>query len=112
MSVAERPADEIIDPLCEDESIAEPRTRIHSYAETGTGVHAIPLGTAIGAIHRHRDGKPQPGDPPLVWIDIAAPGAPEGEFLRTELHFHPLAVEDTAAGSAPRSTGTPATTSW
>lgn len=98
MSVAERPADEIIDPLCEDESIAEPRTRIHAYGETATGVHAIPLSAALAAVRRARGGKPQEGDPPLIWIDIAAPGAPEGEFLRTELNFHPLAVEDTVRG--------------
>jgi magnesium transporter len=97
MSVAERPADEIIDPLCEDESIAEPRTRIHAYAETGTGVHAIPLSAAVATIQRGVGGK-QEHDPPLVWIDIAAPGAPEGEFLRSELRFHPLAVEDTVRG--------------
>ncbi|HVH13210.1 MAG TPA: CorA family divalent cation transporter, partial [Longimicrobium sp.] len=97
MSVAERPADEIIDPLCEDESIAEPRTRIHAYAETETGVHAIPLATALAVVHRGPKGR-QEHDPRLVWIDIAAPGVPEAEFLRTELHFHPLAVEDTVRG--------------
>lgn len=97
MSVVERPADEIIDPLCEDESIAEPRTRIHAYAETETGVHAIPLATALSIIHRGTTGKNEK-DPPLVWIDIAAPGAPEAEFLRAELEFHPLAVEDTVRG--------------
>jgi magnesium transporter len=97
MSVAARPADEIIDPLCEDESIAEPRTRIHAYAETETGVHAVPLATALTIIHRGLTGK-QEKDPPLVWIDIAAPGAPEAEFLRAEMDFHPLAVEDTVRG--------------
>ncbi|HYW12556.1 MAG TPA: magnesium/cobalt transporter CorA [Longimicrobium sp.] len=97
MSVAARPADEIIDPLCEDESIAEPRTRMHAYAETGTGVHAVSLATALTIIHRGLTGK-QEGDPPLVWIDIAAPGAPEAEFLRAEMEFHPLAVEDTVSG--------------
>ena len=97
MTVAEQPADEIIDPLCEDESVAEPRTRIHAYAETDTGVHAIPLATALGAIHRGKADKTD-RDPPLVWIDIAAPGVAEGEFLRTQLRFHPLAVEDTVSG--------------
>jgi magnesium transporter len=97
MSAAARPADEIIDPLCEDESVAEPRTRIHAYAERETGVHAIPLSTALATIHRPAADR-TPGDPPLVWIDIAAPGEAEGEFLRTQLHFHPLAVEDTVRG--------------
>jgi magnesium transporter len=97
MSVAERAADEIVDPLCEDASGAEPRARISAYAETETGVHAYPLATAVEVIRRGRAGKKE-GDPPLVWIDIAAPGAPEGEFLRTQLKFHPLAVEDTVRG--------------
>jgi magnesium transporter len=97
MSVAARPADEIIDPLCEDETIAEPRTRIHAYAETKTGVHAIPLATALTVIQRGPKGREEK-DPPLVWIDIAAPGAPEAEFLRAEMDFHPLAVEDTVRG--------------
>jgi magnesium transporter len=97
MSVVERSADEIIDPLCEDESVAEPRTRIHAYGETDTGVHAIPLAGALAAVKRGRAGRMEK-DPPLVWIDIAVPGVAEGEFLRTELGFHPLAVEDTVRG--------------
>lgn len=98
MSVAERAAeDEIVDPLCEDSSGAEPRARISAYAETGTGVHAVSLSRAMEVIHRGRGGK-EDDDPPLIWIDIAAPGVAEGEFLRDELNFHPLAVEDTVRG--------------
>jgi magnesium transporter len=98
MSVAARVADdEIVDPLCEDASGAEPRSRISAYAETSTGVHAYSLAQAIEVIHRGRAGKKE-DDPPLIWIDIAAPGIPEGEFLRDQLNFHPLAVEDTVRG--------------
>lgn len=98
MSVAERLADdEIVDPLCEDASGAEPRSRISAYAETATGVHAYALASAVEVIHRGRTGK-KDDDPPLIWIDIAAPGAAEGEFLRDQLNFHPLAVEDTVRG--------------
>jgi magnesium transporter len=98
MSVAERVAeDEIVDPLCEDASGAEPRSRISAYAETESGVHAYPIARALQVIHRGRAGKTD-DDPPLIWIDVAAPGVPEGEFLRTELNFHPLAVEDTVRG--------------
>ncbi len=97
MSVAARAADEIVDPLCEDASAAEPRARISAYAETDTGVHAYPLAQAVEVIRRGRKGRDD-DDPPLIWIDIAAPGTPEGEFLRTQLKFHPLAVEDTVRG--------------
>lgn len=98
MSVAVRVAnDEIVDPLCEDASGAEPRSRISAYAETDTGVHAYPLSAAIEVIQRGRAGKKE-DDPPLIWIDIAAPSATEGEFLRDQLNFHPLAVEDTVRG--------------
>lgn len=98
MTAAARPADDIVDPLCEDDTVAEPRTRIHAYAETATGgVHAIPLATALAVIRRGSEAR-EAKDPPLVWIDIAAPGPPEADFLRDQLQFHPLAVEDTIRG--------------
>jgi magnesium transporter len=97
MTVAERQPDEIVDPLCEDATAAEPRSRIYAYGETGTGVHALPVAHALDVIRRGRKERKE-GDPPLVWIDIAAPGEGEGEFLRKELRFHPLAVEDTVRG--------------
>ena len=88
---------DVLDPEYEDPSSVEPRAKISAYAETRTGVHAIALTDAVAAIKRGRPGK-LPDDPPLVWIDIAAPGATEGEFLRHQLNFHPLAVEDTVRG--------------
>lgn len=98
MTAAARPADDVIDPLCEDESIAEPRTRIHAYAETASGgVHAIPLARALEVVRRP-PGAREATDPPLVWIDVAAPAEAEAQFLREHLDFHPLAVEDTIRG--------------
>jgi magnesium transporter len=98
MTAGARPDSEnILDPAYEDASAVEPRARISAYAETATGVHAIALADAVAAIKRGRAGK-LPEDPPLLWIDIAAPGMEEGEFLRHQLGFHPLAVEDTVRG--------------
>ena len=97
MTDGARLVDEISDPLVDDPTGVEPRTRIHAYAETLTGVHAIPLHDALAAIRRGRRER-EAADPPFVWIDIAAPREPEERFLRDELKFHPLAVEDTVRG--------------
>ncbi len=101
----EAPADRAhhhLDPdeeLLRDEEGAELRARIHAWADTGTGVHAIPLEDAVALLkdpaHRIRGGETCP---PLVWIDVASPGAAEAEFLRDTLRFHPLAVEDCIRG--------------
>ena len=81
------------------EGVAEARARIHAYAETGTGCHAIALADAVAFVRdptaptawaRER--------PPLVWIDVAFPGEAEADFLRDQLRFHPLAVEDCIRG--------------
>jgi len=90
-------ADEIQDPLCEDPAAAERSTHVHAYAETSTGVHAIALEHALEVIKRGEKDR-RDGDPLVVWIDIAAPGEAETEFLRKRLGFHPLAVEDTVRG--------------
>jgi len=60
-------------------------------------VPASPVSRALEVLGRVRGGK-EADPPPLIWIDIAAPGVPEGEFLRERLGFHPLAVEDTVRG--------------
>jgi magnesium transporter len=41
---------------------------------------------------------PEHANVPLVWIDVERPGDDEAAFLRDELHFHPLAVEDCLRG--------------
>ena len=98
MTVAGRPAEaEFLDPLVDDPSDAVPRAHLHAYAQTGKGVHAIPLDSALAVVRRGLAGR-LPEDPPVVWIDIAAPGTHEAEFLRDRMGFHPLAVEDTIRG--------------
>ena len=41
-----------------------------------------------------------PEDPPasIIWVDIIRPTEADGAFLRDELHFHPLTVEDCLYG--------------
>ncbi|HWK88713.1 MAG TPA: magnesium/cobalt transporter CorA [Longimicrobium sp.] len=97
MTAGAPPADEIQDPLCEDPTAAERGTHVHAYAETSTGVHAVALEHALEVIKRG-DKDRRDGDPAVIWIDIAAPGEAETDFLRTRLGFHPLAVEDTVRG--------------
>jgi magnesium transporter len=79
--------------------VPEEGSGIRAFAENATGVHAIPMERALEFFERCRTVE-DPGDTtvPLVWIDIAAPGEPEEAFLRDQLHFHPLAVEDCVRG--------------
>ena len=79
--------------------VPEPRARIQAYAETATGIHAIPLDDALRRFALCREAKAADDySAPLVWIDIASPGEPEAELMRKQLHFHPLAVEDCIRG--------------
>jgi magnesium transporter len=72
---------------------------IRAYSETETGVHAIPLEEALDRFARCRQVEnPADTSVPLVWIDVEAPGEPEESFLRDQLQFHPLAVEDCVRG--------------
>jgi magnesium transporter len=75
----------------------EARSRIHAYARTGTGVHAIPLHAAL-EIYRRGPLPAGAEGPRMVWIDVAAPGEEEAAFLRDTLALHPLAVEDCLRG--------------
>jgi magnesium transporter len=82
-----------------DAGIPELRPRIQAYAETATGIHAIRMDDALEMFERCRTAsKADEPDIPLVWIDIASPGENEAEFMRSRLHFHPLAVEDCVRG--------------
>jgi magnesium transporter len=93
-------ADIFADPELTAAAVPEPRARIQCYAETSTGgVHAIALEEALRMFARCREAKTADElDAPLVWIDVASPGEPEAEFLRHQLGFHPLAVEDCVRG--------------
>ena len=81
-----------------DTAIREARPRIQAYAETSTGVHAIAMDEALAMFERCQAARSPDEQIPLVWIDIASPGENEAEFMRSRLHFHPLAVEDCVRG--------------
>ncbi len=80
------------------EADAIERSRTVAYAETATGIHAIPLDEGLAMFDRCRAAETADDPAPLVWIDVACPGPPEEVFLRERLHFHPLAVEDCVRG--------------
>jgi len=83
--------------LTDGEAPERPRTLC--YAETETGIHAIPLDQGLALFDRCVAAKSADDhSAPLVWIDVACPGPAEEEFLRDRLHFHPLAVEDCVRG--------------
>lgn len=71
---------------------------LHAYAALPSGVHAIPKEKAAAHIRRSVAGESESSAPPLVWLDLSNPGEAEGAFLREELGFHPLAVEDSLRG--------------
>lgn len=77
------------------ESLTTPN--FHAYACLPSGVHGISREKATRLLTE----KPQssPGEPePVVWIDLTNPGEAEAAYLRDELGFHPLAVEDCIRG--------------
>lgn len=75
------------------------RLNAHAFAARASGVHGIPMEEAVASIQacppRGSDGHEEY---PLVWIDVQQPDEPEAAFLRTQLGFHPLAVEDCLRG--------------
>ncbi len=77
-------------------STRTPRPGIHAYAALPSGVHAVPVEQAVAYV---RAAPEEGGEPaPLVWIDVIRPGEAEAAFLREQLAFHPLAVEDCLRG--------------
>jgi magnesium transporter len=73
---------------------------IRAFAALPNGIHAISKEQACEwAVKARTAGAPPPGEElPLVWIDVSNPGEEEAAFLREELGFHPLAVEDCLRG--------------
>jgi magnesium transporter len=65
--------------------------KLRAWALGAEGVTGLPV-EAAAALVRAGD------EHALVWIDVVNPGAGEGEFLREQLGFHPLAVEDCLRG--------------
>ena len=99
MSAGARVRDKRTLNLEEMEASAAGDTGIRAFAETPTGVHAIPLEDALARFEACRMVQnPADTSVPLVWIDISAPGPAEEAFLRERLRFHPLAVEDCVRG--------------
>lgn len=94
-----RPRDDMLPASELTEADAPERSRTTCYAETRTGIHAIPLDEGLALFDRCQEAR-SADDPsaPLVWIDVACPGPAEEEFLRDRLRFHPLAVEDCVRG--------------
>lgn len=83
-------------------STAERQVGIRAFADLPSGIHAIPKDQACDYIRRaQKVGTPPPEGAesvPLVWLDISNPGPEEAAFMREELGFHPLAVEDCIRG--------------
>lgn len=74
---------------------------LRAFAALPSGIHAIPRDQARDYIRRAQESTaPVAGDPttPIVWLDIANPGSAEAAFMRDDLGFHPLAVEDCIRG--------------
>lgn len=69
----------------------EHRSATRAFAALPSGVHAVPVEQALEILSTEGEG-------PLLWIDVTNPGVEEAAFLRDELHFHPLAVEDCIRG--------------
>ena len=76
------------------------KARISCWAAVGgEPVHAVPLEVGLALFEECRAAESTDDHArPLVWIDIACPGANEAKFLRETMHFHPLAVEDCIRG--------------
>jgi magnesium transporter len=81
-------------------STPERLTSVRAFAALPNGIHAIPHEQACDLVRRSRQGgdAAPPPDSPLVWIDVSNPGEAEAHFLRDDLGFHPLAVEDCIRG--------------
>jgi magnesium transporter len=79
-------------------SVPTPTSAIRAFAARENGVHGISDEEGARLIQAElasRNGGP-PG--PLVWIDVISPGEREAAFLREDVGFHPLAVEDCVRG--------------
>lgn len=74
---------------------------LRAFAALSSGIHAIPRDQAREYIRRAQGSAAPPAGeetPPIVWLDISNPGPAEAAFMRDELGFHPLAVEDCIRG--------------
>lgn len=70
---------------------------VRAFAAMPNGVHAISREKAVELVRASRADVADESVP-LVWVDIVNPGEDEATFMRDELGFHPLAVEDCVRG--------------
>jgi magnesium transporter len=75
-----------------------PASSIRAFAHRQNGVHGIPDQDAATLVKSALASGTTPDASPLVWIDIFNPGEREERYLRDEIGFHPLAVEDCVRG--------------
>jgi magnesium transporter len=72
--------------------------RYRVFGSSEAGVHALPLADAAALVRAAPQRTAATEAQRIVWIDINRPGEPDGAFLRDELRFHPLTVEDCLYG--------------
>ena len=92
---------DVVDPGVNDphfETERDTRAAMHAYACTPSGVHSMPIESAVTHFNGLHAGNPAADAPSVLWIDIVNPGPAEADFLRTRLKLHPLAVEDCMRG--------------
>jgi magnesium transporter len=75
-----------------------PASAIRAFAERQNGVHGISDEESARLIQAELSGNGATAPGPLVWIDVISPGDKEAAFLREDVGFHPLAVEDCVRG--------------
>jgi magnesium transporter len=76
------------------------KSGIRAFAALPSGIHAVAQEHAAETVKRIL--RPSPAEAgaeaPLTWIDVSNPGDEAVAFLRDEIGFHPLAVEDCIRG--------------
>jgi magnesium transporter len=75
-----------------------PVPTIRAFASRESGVHTIPDAEGGQLITAALSERGPESRGPIVWLDLLNPGQPEAAFLRDEIGFHPLAVEDCVRG--------------
>ncbi|HEX2093594.1 MAG TPA: magnesium/cobalt transporter CorA [Longimicrobiaceae bacterium] len=76
----------------------EARSRVHAYASGPSGIHAVSPEEAVRAFRERCGPGVEEKTEEIIWLDIVSPGEAEAHFLRHDLGFHPLAVEDCVRG--------------
>jgi magnesium transporter len=75
-----------------------PAPAIRAFAARESGVHGISDAEAARLIREEISSPGAGAQTPIVWIDVLNPGEREANYLRDEVGFHPLAVEDCVRG--------------